>query len=725
LQRRLLDDAHATVYTSQFSQQNQWLLSEHRFKTGRALIPGTGYLEMVAAAFSRVSNTGALQFENVFFLAPLTFDPDETREVRVQLVRHQESARNAASRFSVFARASAEQDGMWVEHCSGQIAFGATQQDFTVDRASIATRCLDREIDFDHEHRTRQERYFDFGPRWHCLRVLAIGNREGLAQLTLNPAFHADLPAYRMHPALLDLATGCALYMTDDYASSRSLYLPFSYRRLSVYRTLPLKLFSHIRAREVNQAAGEVATFDITLFDEQEQVLAEIEGFTMRRMGETVTTMGGNNAPRQPLPDQEQPIVVEEHVGIPPQEGALTLIRMLQSDAPVALVAVARGFTAAETQRTAPLPKPVADAVLTARASGATTRESVEVALAEWWQELLGVDHVGLEDDFFSLGGHSLIGVRLFAKIKKAYGVDLELAALFEARTVRQIAELIRKAQRPEGTEPKAWSALVPIQPRGSRIPLFCVHAVGGDVLFYQQLANALGPDQPFYGLQSPLASLSDIRPTSLEELAAIYVKEIRAFLPQGPYLIGGASYGGLVAFEMAKQLRAQGAEPAILVLFDTSVPNSEHAIAAEARAVDFLHSLRSQGAAYLAQKVKVKRAYWKEILIARWRVLACSFYRLAGWPLPTTLRYFYMDWSHRVALAHYKFLPYEGKITLMRAIDRGPEVLGKREDATLGWGPLAGGGLEIHDVPTEHMMMLFEPYVASFAELLKSILPS
>ena len=218
-----------------------------------------------------------------------------------------------------------------------------------------------------------------------------------------------------------------------------------------------------------------------------------------------------------------------------------------------------------------------------------------EGTLAVWWQDLLGVEHVGLDDDLFALGGRSLVGVRLFAKIKKTWQVDLELAVLFEARTVRKLAEVVRKSKLPATSEPKAWSTLVPIQPNGSRTPLFCVHAVGGDVIFYEQLARALGSNQPFYAFQSPLVSQTDIRQTSIEELASTYVKAMQSFFPQGPYLIGGASFGGLVAFEMARQLYAQGAEPRLLVLFDTAIPGNEQRVDAKERAAGFLAGLRRQ----------------------------------------------------------------------------------------------------------------------------------
>ena len=359
----------------------------------------------------------------------------------------------------------------------------------------------------------------------------------------------------------------------------------------------------------------------------------------------------------------------------------------------------------------------------TSAADAAPPIEGVEAVLAAWWQELLGVEQVELDDDFFALGGHSLAGVRLFSKIRKTYGADLELAILFEARTVRKLSAAIRKRKGASKAEMKKWSSLVPIQPNGSRIPIFCVHAIGGDVIFYQQLARALGTDQPFYAFQSPLVSREDARETSIEELASTYVRDLVSFFPQGPYLIGGASFGGLVAFEMAKQLHALGVEPSLLVLFDTAVPGNERQVDARNQIARFWDGLRSQGAAYLGKKVLVKRKYWGDNLLRRMQLLACACYRLAGRRLPLSLHYFHVGEAHKQAQERYALRPYAGKITLMRAVVRGPESLSKLEDSTLGWGKLAGGGLEIHDVDTGHMFMLFEPYVGKFVEQLNPLL--
>jgi acyl transferase domain-containing protein/thioesterase domain-containing protein len=711
LDKCLLETPAEMVYASRFSCEKQWLLAEHRLKSGKALIPGTGYLEMAAAAFSRGSFESALEFRDVFFLSPLTFDSHESREVRVHLKRESKGeAERGAFQFSVLARA-----GEWVEHARGQIAPCPTHPASSSNRSVILARCHEREIAFDDLHRTKQERYFDFGPRWRCLMRIHVGTGEGLADLKLDESFVADSSNFRMHPALLDLATGCSLYLTEGYEHSDDLYLPFSYKRMRVYRPLPLRFFSHIRALQGNRLEGDVLTFDITLFDEHDNVLAEIEGFTLRRLDDPakaaersmwakdVSGFGG-----------EQFVESYDHGGIEPLDGARALTLLLGAEIPPAVVATARPLDGLGARDLAPTPR--ADAP-------AAPSKSVERTLADWWQEMLGVENIGLDDDFFALGGHSLVGVRLFAKVKKTYGVDLQLAVLFEARTVRQLADMIRKAKRPAIVETRTWSALVPIQPNGSRIPLFFVHAVGGDVLFYEQLSKALGPDQPFYAFRSPLLSQTEIRETSLEELASLYIKELQAFFPQGPYFLGGASFGGIVAFEMSQKLYAQGLQPGLLLLIDPSVPGSAQRLRAGDQITRFWRGLRSEGTIYLMRKGAMKSEYWWKILVERAKRAACACYRLAARNLPVTLHLFEVEEVHKRALAHYTFRTYPGKITLMRAAYR-DDILSKRDDPTLGWQGLAGSGLEIHEVSSGHVSMLFEPYVHTFAESLETILP-
>src|SRR6267142_1811949 len=198
-------------------------------------------------------------------------------------------------------------------------------------------------------------------------------------------------------------------------------------------------------------------------------------------------------------------------------------------------------------------------AQITATEDGTTRR------LARIWQDLLDVKSIGLDQNYFDLGGDSPLAVQLFAQIEKVFGVKLPLATLFDAPTIEELARILGR----EASAPR-WSPLVAIQPAGSRPPFFCIHGAGGNVLIYRDLSQNLDPDQPFYGLQSP--GLDGSRPplTRIEEMAALYVKEIRRVQPHGPYFMGGYCLGGTIAYEMAQQLRAGGEQVALLALFDT-----------------------------------------------------------------------------------------------------------------------------------------------------------
>ncbi|HEX3891038.1 MAG TPA: SDR family NAD(P)-dependent oxidoreductase [Terracidiphilus sp.] len=719
LEQRLLDTSREQVYESQFSTDRQWLISDHKLKTGKALIPGTGYLEMAAGAFARGTFRSPFQFENVFFVAPLTFESSESKTVRIQLrLENETKGRKGAFRFSVFARPGSGEPGEWIEHATGLIAACSAGLATHIDRVAIGARCNEREIAFDERHRTKQETYFDFGPRWRCLNRLRMGKGEGFAELTLDPQFAADCSTFLMHPALLDLATGCSLYLTDGYESAADLHLPLSYKKICVYHSFPSHLFSYSRARETNALHGEVETFDITLFDEHDVLMAEIEGFAMRRIGDAVEAADGQPLRQVGVSGGEQPIEISERGGIPTSDAVRALCRILRVVTPSAVVVVPGPLR--ELSSFATHQAPPTRAVTLDVAEGS---EGIPETLAAWWQDLLGVEHVALDDDFFELGGHSLVGVRLFAKIKKKYQVDLELSVLFEARTLRRLAEVIARRNEGPSAESRIWSSLVPIQPSGSRIPLFCVHAVGGDVLFYQPLSNALGSDQPFYAFQSPLVA-EEIHEISLEELASIYVKELRAFYPNGPYLLLGASLGGHIAFEMARQLRAQGMEPRLLMLIDAGVPGSDQRLKTVSKIHAFVRNMRKERMTYLMRKAREKTEYWRDLWLRRLRFTECAGYKFVGRSVPLRLHYFQAEQAHLRALQRYSFQPYAGQIILFRATDRG-EILGRHEHPTLGWGDYAAGGLEIYDIPSAHVSMLFEPYVRTFADKLKTILPS
>src|SRR6185295_12459386 len=212
------------------------------------------------------------------------------------------------------------------------------------------------------------------------------------------------------------------------------------------------------------------------------------------------------------------------------------------------------------------LPAPVAEV---SRTLGyVAPRDLLELQLAQLWEEVLGRHPVGVFDSFFELGGHSLLAVQMVARLERLTGRGLPVATLFQAPTVERMAALLRGEEKPA-----ARSSLVLLQPQGARPPLFFVHGAAGTVFPFLDLARELGTDRPFYALQAPGVEEGAEPSSTVQDLAAHYLEEIRAVQPEGPFHLGGWSLGGVVAFEMAQQLQAGGQQAGLLALLDSRVP--------------------------------------------------------------------------------------------------------------------------------------------------------
>jgi len=363
------------------------------------------------------------------------------------------------------------------------------------------------------------------------------------------------------------------------------------------------------------------------------------------------------------------------------------------------------------------LPEPVI-AEKTKRRIPLPSHAAVETVLAAMWADLLGREAVGVNENFFELGGHSLLAVLLFAQIVKYFGKRLPLATLFQAPTVAQLAAIIEEQDTPR------WSTLVPIQTSGNKPPFFCVHAKGGNVLEFYELARHLGPDQPFYGLQSLGLDKGSQPHTRISEMAAHYLEEIRRVQPHGPYFIGGRSLGGTIAYEMACQLRDAGEEVGFLALLDTYPAGYLKLVPQSNRATNKLNRFRKRvkchyaniageslpgQAQYVFEKIRYVPGRLKTLT---WR----RMYRLtkaAGTPLPASLR----DVTEFNSLAAAEFVPrtYPGVVTLFWASgDRRASF-----DLVDGWQVLAQGGINVHEISGSHLNLIKEPYVGELASVL------
>lgn len=309
--------------------------------------------------------------------------------------------------------------------------------------------------------------------------------------------------------------------------------------------------------------------------------------------------------------------------------------------------------------------------------------DEIEERLTNLWQELLSVPSISVTDNYFDLGGHSMLALRLFSEIKFCFHQDLPLATLFYAPTVRTMARIIRDS----GVQVAA--PVVPIQPNGAKPAIFCIGAVNGEVILFRRLALELGQDQPIYGLQ-PFRLVDHL--STVETLAASYVEQLQLWGEHRPFCLVGYSFGGLVAVEMARQLRENGGAPAIVALID-----SDYVVGCKAherwkdrirRYQHHLHQI-AHGAKGLGHLVERLRAYSFRLIHRASTTIGVEIPRMAS------------DIVGRQLLAgeNYRPKPYSGRVYLFKAESR-PEFFGA--DPDLGWGEILSD-LQIEGIPGDH----------------------
>lgn len=329
-------------------------------------------------------------------------------------------------------------------------------------------------------------------------------------------------------------------------------------------------------------------------------------------------------------------------------------------------------------------------------------RNDAERKLARLWERLLGVSPISVQDNFFELGGHSLLAMQLFSEIELAFGSKLPVSIIFQEDTIEKQAKLLTSG----GNAAETSTSVVAIQPRGSKPPLYCIHELGGEVILYWNLAQRLGEDQPVYGIR--YAADDDASSLSLQELASLYLKDIRERQPHGPYSLLGFSLGGLIAYEMAQQLQNGREEVALLAILDarnpTRYPSGSRRFAK--RIKDNVHIFFKLPGAVKARfmREKLHNALTRRTLLSNSpgqeaEERARSFLRISR---------------------QYGPRPYPGKILFFRAEqDYSNYIL----DAKNGWESTGTGAIDVFKVPCDHVSMLNEPYVAHVADSLKAYL--
>ncbi|MEZ5714962.1 MAG: SDR family NAD(P)-dependent oxidoreductase [Paracoccaceae bacterium] len=710
-----------------------WVIGQHRTAEGAALLPGTGYLEIAAEALQAQGESGGFEIRDLYFLRALDVSDQAPREMRVVLERSDlgydlaiQSAREVEGRrgFEVNAQAS--------------LSLLPLTPPAPLDLEAIEARCETRETaEEGRSLRSPQEAHLRFGAHWRVLRYTALGKGEGLALLSLAPGLAEE--GYRLHPGLMDLATGWAMRLIEGYAGDH-LWVPVSYGAVRVYRDLPAEVVSWVRNAGDNRAGAGAASFDVTLCDRDGNVCVELHNFSIRRLEAGVPLVGAAvKASELSFPDAGETHVAspaEERLrhnlsqGIRPEEGAEAFLRALALGRPQLVVS---SLSLPDLVRQAEVEEATEGE---AQSFGRPDLENdyvapdgaIEEKLAQFWGDLLGVKEIGAEDNFFDLGGHSLIAVRLFAMVRKQWAVDFPISVLFEAPTIRACAGMIAAegvsdestgsptapaAKKPE----RRFTHLVPMHQGegGPRRPFFLVAGMFGNVLNLRHLAHLLGTDRPFFGLQARGLLGEDAPHGTIPEAARDYLAEMRQVQPKGPYMLGGFSGGGIIAYEIAQQLKAAGDEVALLVMLDTPLPQ-RRPLSGRDRAAIQLQELKAGGFAY-PFKWLGRRVAWE---IAKRRKNGAEPAENAEVSFHNSA----IEQAFLGAVAQYDLKPWDGPLALFRPplvgkwqVSGGAWVNSERAYVTHDndWTPIAPL-IEVVEVPGDHDSMVLEPNVRVLA---------
>lgn len=338
-------------------------------------------------------------------------------------------------------------------------------------------------------------------------------------------------------------------------------------------------------------------------------------------------------------------------------------------------------------------------------------RDEMEAGLKHIWEKLLKISPLSVTDNFFELGGHSFLAAKLFSEIEKKLGKKIPLSMLIENPTIESLANCIREQERKH-----EWPGVITIHAEGKRPPLFVAHGLGGSLLIFRALAEKLGADQPIYGLQMAPGMVDHKERLSIPELASIYVKQIKQISPSGPYHVAGHSLGGLIAFEIASQLAAQGEELGQLALFDCDLHSPSSATSGEATRsiLDNIKTAFRRSASMMQRASEAKRSeliqrkiYYETL---RLKILLLKHFPAAGRWFPNVF-----DEEVYVALSTQQYNPqaYAGDAVVFLAADQ-PRA--NRKFGT-GWAQFILGNFELLKIPGTHQTIFTPPHVEVLAE--------
>jgi acyl transferase domain-containing protein/thioesterase domain-containing protein/acyl carrier protein len=729
-QRWIEDEEGAIWLEAEVNAKSDWLFDEHRLASGEALLPGTGYIELISQAM-REAQLPALAIEDLEFRSPM-FAPDGQKlSVRLSIGFEQGIYKVTVASFGA---------GALTINALARLT-PVQSAAIKVNIAAIESRCTlrIREAEPGHALASAQEEHLRFGPRWQVLRSQRSGIGEAFARLSLSEKFKGDLVAgYQAHPGILDIATGFAMDIVPGYAGSKTLWAPASYARITQLAPIPGEVVSWVRLAGSTSYGDGFACFDVVLATLDGNAVLAVDKLLLRRLeaAQSLVSVQPRRRVQTVSGTAQKQLARQVRQGILPCEALDVLERALASGSiqPIVssidlpeLVKRAQRLGSGPGKSSQDFGRP-ADLNSTFVAPASAT----EVRIAEFWRELIGVKQIGVDDNFFDIGGHSLIAVRLFRSIRKEFGVDLPISTLFEAPTIGLLAKLLPVAAndevdvQPSGAAEPVHELIhrvaMHVQVDKSATPLFICAGMFGNVLNLRQLARQLGTQRTVYGLQARGIYGTTPPHETFEEAAASCIAEMRAVQPKGPYMVAGFSGGGVVAYEMAQQLLAVGEQVSHLVMLDTPVP-AQPSLSTLDKANIRLQDLRREGVGLVASWVSGKLA-WRRLEREKQNALTTE----RG---SDRLNNELVEAAFYRALARYEVKPYPGEVTLFRPnpqieyhLSNGRKLVADRnfflEDN--GWTPYVGKLLVVV-VPGDHDSMVLDPNVRVLSDHIRRLL--
>jgi acyl transferase domain-containing protein/thioesterase domain-containing protein/acyl carrier protein len=567
------DRRGAAVLSGTFDARYHSVLDHHRTADGLAVLPGTAHLALMIDASRLAGVETAPSLQDIALVEPLAVPDDVSVTVRVVIEADGEAGRRA-----IRIDSDAGSGTGWVTHSEGFVVAAPSidTTGTTVDLAAIGDRC---QLDGGHPTSTTSE-HLTLGPSWQLDAEVRLGDGEAFGYIDASSVDEDE--GWAFNPAVVDVATGVGIALARVVDEDR-LHVPMGYEAVRLHARVATPCDVHAVRRP--ESTDELLVVDLNIVAPDGSVLMSIGGLRLRPIASS-STLSVSVPLEQATSSGAGLLGVLEPLGLRPEEATEWFDRLVMADQD-RLVVTSVDLDALTRHGEVP------QALESTATAEDRTDQGLEALLVEMWRELLGVDDVQLDDDFFELGGHSLMAIRLMTRVKRDLGVRLELSAMFDASTITALAGLLR-AKHPDidsalgptshaaartpstgSPEPDApRRQLVTISGQGDRRPLYVVHGAGGNVLFLSTLARALARERPIHGFQALGVNDGEVPDGSVEAMAARYIAELRAH-SEGPYLLGGYSGGGIVALEMARQLKGMGESVDHVVLFDSSPPGT------------------------------------------------------------------------------------------------------------------------------------------------------